>query len=101
MAFRTALWWLLAFGPAAAAETGSLRGTVRVETSGETLPYASVRVDSLNTGTVADRTGYFLLQLPEGEHRVTFSYVGYEDLTESVKIKGGRRPKSGQSCIPL
>jgi ferric enterobactin receptor len=65
---------------------GFLRGTVRDVTNGETLPYASVCSDSLNQGTIADRTGYYLLQLPPGRHKVTFSYVGYDDLTEVVRI---------------
>jgi hypothetical protein len=91
MMFRVAVLCLLVVGSVRADSlTGSLRGTVRDVTNGETLPYASVSIDSLNAGTVADKTGYYLLQLPVGEHRIRFSYVGYEDLTERVSIKAGQ-----------
>lgn len=87
MMYRILFCTLALLGSVAAAEKGSLRGTVRDETSGETLPYASVRLDSLNLGTVADKSGYYLLDLPAGSHLITFSYVGFEDLTERVTVR--------------
>ena len=73
MVFLTVLL-LLWSGSVAAQEKSAIRGYVRDASTGETLPHASVRVDSLQIGSVADRSGYFLLQsLPPGKHHVQFS----------------------------
>ena len=73
-----------------AEERGAIRGYVRDADTGETLPHASVRVDSLKLGTVADRSGYFLFQsLPVGRHRVTFSYIGYEMVSMVARVRVG------------
>jgi hypothetical protein len=89
MVFLTVLL-LLWSGSVAAQEKSAIRGYVRDASTGETLPHASVRVDSLQIGSVADRSGYFLLQsLPPGKHHVQFSYIGFETYAENVRVRPG------------
>ena len=83
---------IVLFGSRALAQgdTGSIRGAVRDASNGETLPNASVVVDSLHIGATTDKSGYYIIgKLPTGRHRITFSYVGYETKTQRVNLSPG------------
>ncbi|RME99415.1 MAG: carboxypeptidase-like regulatory domain-containing protein, partial [Bacteroidetes bacterium] len=55
----------------------------------EPLPYANVYVQQLQTGTVSDDEGYYLLNLDvEGEYNLVFSSLGYESKAERVLLVG-------------
>ena len=83
----TCLVVLFASRALAQGDTGSIRGTVRDASSGETLPNASVVVDSLHIGATTDKSGYYIIgRLPTGQHRITFSYVGYETKTQRINL---------------
>ena len=83
-------WLLMAIAmPAAAiaqnaAQTMSVSGTVTEEGTLETIVGASVVVEGTRVATVTDADGRYTLTLPEGEYRVTFSYIGMETLTMSL-----------------
>ena len=67
---------------------GTVRGTVRDATNGETLPNANVVIDSLRIGVSTDKTGYFVIgNLQPGSHRVTASYIGYGSRSVLVAIE--------------
>lgn len=83
-AFIIALLMLLAFQKVnAQSETQNMTvsGTVYEEGSKEQLIGVSVIVEGTKIATVSDVDGKFSLSLPEGEYRVTFSYIGMEKLT--------------------
>ena len=70
---------------------GTVRGHVRDAVTGETLPNASVMVDTLSVGTSASDGGYFVLKsLPVGELAITASYIGYRSRRVSVKVRAGQ-----------
>ncbi|MFT5143262.1 MAG: ferric enterobactin receptor [Rhodothermales bacterium] len=53
-------------------------GSVVDAKTGETLPYATVRIDSLQIGAASNIDGYFaLLGVPVGRHTLTISYIGF------------------------
>lgn len=99
-AFLCLAGWLLAGNPAQAQEgparraapaaTGpvTLRGTL-TDANGQPLPGATVFVKTLALGTAADERGHFALALPRGTHAVTYSFVGYAPLTETLTLTGG------------
>ena len=56
------------------------------EDSGETL--INVTILDLNTlkGTLSNAHGFFSITLPEGKHKLRFSYIGYQDVVKEVDL---------------
>ena len=66
---------------------GTVRGTVRDATDGETLPNANVLIDSLGIGVSADKSGYFVIgNLPPGRHVIRASFIGYTSRSVEIEI---------------
>lgn len=53
-------------------------GQVRDATSGELLPGVNVIVLGTTTGAITDQDGRYILDIPEGDVILVFSYVGYQ-----------------------
>ncbi len=65
-------------------------GTVTDEQNA-TLPFVTVYVEKtgnkdFNRGTVTNADGGFALALPEGEYQVSFRFVGYKTITQTVRM---------------
>ena len=70
---------------------GSLRGFVTDSTNGEILAYASVFIKDTKQGSTTDIRGlYSIPSIPSGIHTVVYTYMGYEDKTEEIKIQAGK-----------
>lgn len=55
----------------------------------EPLPYATIYVQQLQTGTVSDDEGNYQVRLDvEGEYNLVFSSLGYESVSERVLLVG-------------
>jgi len=78
---------ILTFGITAHAQS-TLSGNITDGNDNNSLVGATVYVKSINKGATADLNGKYSLQLPDGAHTVTFSFIGYETLTKTVEIKG-------------
>ncbi|MDE6811066.1 MAG: carboxypeptidase-like regulatory domain-containing protein, partial [Muribaculaceae bacterium] len=65
-----------------------VEGTV-VDTQGEPLIGATVRVVGTNIATAADIDGHFRLKVPDNAKQLSFDYVGYEPLSMGVKSNMG------------
>ena len=80
-------WAQAPAAPAAPVPAGSvaLRGTL-TDGAGQPLVGAAVFVKALALGTAADEHGAYALVLPRGTHAVTFSFVGYQTLTKTLKL---------------
>ncbi len=57
-------------------------------------------VDSTN-GVTTNINGRYSLNLPAGEYEVTFSYVGYESVTERVSLEAGETIELNQDLRPV
>ncbi len=74
-----------------AQEKFTLSGTISEAETGETLIGVNVIIPSLQAGTVTNQYGYYAITLPEGEHEVVYSSIGFAtqkvtiSLTENVK----------------
>lgn len=55
-------------------------------TGNETLIGVSVIVPELQTGTVTNDYGFYSITLPEGQYKITVSYVGYNTVEETVEL---------------
>ncbi len=64
----------------------TISGTVKSSRSGETLIGASVRIGSMNLGTVTNEYGFFSLSIPAGHYRIEISALGKTTDTLSVAV---------------
>jgi len=68
-------------------------GLVMDRDSGNPLPGATIQVEELGKGTVADADGYFNLSLPEGHFVLLISFVGFEvksiEVSSSIDLRIG------------
>lgn len=67
----------------------TVSGHVR-DAQGETLINATVYDLTTHQGTLTNEYGYYSLTLPEGEHQLRITYVGYEQQTVSLKLTQNR-----------
>ncbi|MDX1585409.1 MAG: carboxypeptidase-like regulatory domain-containing protein, partial [Balneolaceae bacterium] len=79
---------LCAFGVSSSlAQTGTIEGTVTDSETGEVLPGVNVFISSLNTGDATTSEGTFTIEdVPYGTYQVRFSYIGYQQLTQTVTV---------------
>lgn len=66
-----------------------LTGVIYENVKGYKLPLslASVKCEGTVIGTFSDKSGEFQIDLPEGKHKITFSFVGYEPIEKELKVK--------------
>jgi hypothetical protein len=62
-----------------------LQGYVHDYNSNETLIGATIVVQN-GPGTVTDFNGFYQLELPQGKHSLSISYVGYEELKKTISL---------------
>lgn len=58
---------------------------------GEKVPFASIYVPKLSSGTTSNLEGDYNLKLPEGNWEVLFQYLGYQ--TQSIQVSSGKESK--------
>lgn len=71
---------------ATAQEKFTLSGTITEANSNETLIGVTIVVSELRTGTTTNEYGFYSLTLPEGTYRITVSYLGFQDIVETVTL---------------
>ena len=69
-------------------QNARIYGVITDGETGDRLPGVNVLTDSV-TGTVCDMDGNYTLELPPGNHEVTFKYVGYAKIVKKVNLKPG------------
>ncbi|MDP2336683.1 MAG: DUF5686 and carboxypeptidase regulatory-like domain-containing protein [Bacteroidota bacterium] len=62
-----------------------IRGRI-TNTQGEAVPFATIYVPQLSTGTTSNIEGNYELKLPEGKWNVLFQYLGYHTQTNNLTI---------------
>lgn len=73
-------------------QTGRVTGVVRDADSGETLIGVAVYEPTLKKGVTTNEKGKYELVLPEGNHHLQFSYVGFKTFETNVTV--GQKPKT-------
>jgi len=70
--------------------TGLLKGLIS-EPQGDPLPGVNITVQQLEglIGTTTTSGGTFQLNLPDGDHTISFSYIGFESTEHTVSIEAG------------
>jgi len=69
-----------------AQERYTLSGTVSEASSNETLIGVTVAISELKTGTTTNEYGFYSITLPEGEYQVIVSYLGFQEVVETINL---------------
>lgn len=56
------------------------------EDNGETLINVTIFDLNTQTGTLSNEQGFFSITLPEGQHKLRFSYIGYQDIIKEIDL---------------
>ena len=64
----------------------TISGYVTDAETGEELLGAQIFVKELGTGGVTNIYGYYSLTIPQGNYTVTYSFVGFAPITETIEL---------------
>lgn len=67
-----------------------LKGTVTDAVNGEPLSGANAYIKGTSTGTAADQQGLYSFTLPEGEHTLVYTFIGYDNEEKVIQLKAGQ-----------
>ena len=82
--FFLILFFLLSALPTLA---GTIKGTITDRQTKEPLTGATVQIEGMTRGAVADIDGNYLLDIEPGNYQLTIRYVGYKDIRKGdVKV---------------
>lgn len=92
---------LLLIAPKVAAQSwGIVEGVVTESETDLVLPGVSILVNDTNFGTASDKSGQYLLQLPEGTYALRFSYVGFTTYIDSVTVRSSQNTVFNVQLMP-
>lgn len=73
------------------AQTGTVRGFVYEETSGEPAMFSNVVLEGTKIGGVTDANGFFnLSKVPVGQYKLLVTYIGFENKEEVIEVKADK-----------
>ena len=84
------LLFLIALLPAlsvSAQNKVTLKGYLKDGSDGEGLIGATIFAKEAGTGAVTNVYGFYALTLPAGQYTFTFSYVGYQSVTQTIDLQ--------------
>ena len=64
----------------------TLSGTITEASSNETLIGVTLLVPEINTGVTTNDYGFYSLTLPEGDYEIRLSYLGYQDIVQTISL---------------
>lgn len=70
-------------------QSGTLKGVIVDQATKEPLIAATIS-ESNGNGVTSDLDGNYEINLPVGKNKISFSYVGYQTITEEVMITAGQ-----------
>ncbi|PTB93537.1 hypothetical protein C9994_12945 [Marivirga lumbricoides] len=65
--------------------SNGIRGVI-YDNEGQPLPYATIYVEELGTGTAANQEAYYELTLKPGKYTLQYKFVGFETVIKKVEI---------------
>ncbi|MEP2771709.1 MAG: DUF5686 and carboxypeptidase regulatory-like domain-containing protein [Fulvivirga sp.] len=83
--FRYLLTLILLFALSITSFSGGIRGIIKDE-NGELLPFATIYVKELETGTSTNSDAFYEIKLAPGDYNIIYQYVGYESVSKSVTV---------------
>ena len=88
--FLLVLLWSIFSATMVYGQTGTIRGYVYEDATGDPVLYGTVQVLETGGGNTTDFDGAYSLELPVGTYSLAYSYIGLAELTvEAVEVKEG------------
>ena len=73
------------------AQTGTVRGFVYEENSGEPAMFSNVVLEGTKIGGVTDANGFFnLSKVPAGQYKLVVTYIGFESNEDIIEVKADK-----------
>ncbi|WP_310555747.1 carboxypeptidase-like regulatory domain-containing protein [Flavobacterium sp.] len=86
MKFKFSFLFLF-FATVAIAQTGKVTGKISDnDLKGESLPFANVAIKGTSLAVTTDMEGKYSIEVPEGNHTIVFSFLGYESKEVAFSI---------------
>jgi hypothetical protein len=71
-------------------QKATVKGKVKDATTGETIPFAGVYLESnTSVGTTTDFDGNYQLKIDAGKHNIVYSFTTYNTIIKSVTVEAG------------
>jgi hypothetical protein len=64
---------------------GGIKGILS-NTLGEPLPYATIYIDEIQSGTTTNQSGFFEIILSPGTYNLVFQYMGYQTVSKRIQV---------------
>ncbi len=80
--------FLLFAGNYSFAQKSGLKGTIK-DKEGKAIPFASIGVEKVALGTMANENGDYKLAIPSGSYTIYFQCLGFKTLKKEVEISSG------------
>ena len=77
--------------PIFAQQRYTLSGAVSEASSNETLIGVTIAFPELRTGVTTNEYGFYSITLPEGEYQLQVSYLGFQDIVQTVSLSENRK----------
>lgn len=87
--FATLVFWITISGIVYSQNEANIKGKITDKQTGEAIAYASIYVLNIQTGTTSNEHGKYELNVPAGQHKIKFSYMGYQTIEKDIKVKPG------------
>ena len=72
------------------AQTGTVRGNVFDQDTGEPIIYGNLRLEGTDIGTNTDFEGFFnLANVPAGDYKLIATYIGYDSASVDISVNSG------------
>ncbi len=84
---KTIFFFLLSFTFFTLSSQSQISGKVLDKSNGEPLIGVSILIENTSDGVITDIDGNYNISLKPGQYTLLFSYVGYEDIKETVETK--------------
>ena len=73
------------------AQTGSIRGNIYDQETGDPIMFGTVRLQDTDMGTTTDLDGFFSLgNIPTGTYNLVVTYVGYDSIGVEVNVEADK-----------
>lgn len=72
------------------AQDATLKGNVSDSKTGEFLFGATINIPEIKRGTSTNYDGNFELKIPEGNHKIEISYIGYKKEVVFIEVEAGK-----------
>ena len=92
----TAQCLFILVGSAAMAQTGTIKGVLQDEETGQSVIGGNVILKGTTNGSLTDENGNFVISdVPAGSHTIVFTYIGFSTKELSVHVPADRQVNLG------